>query len=87
MKIKNILKSIETAFKDKATSYIKSELEDYESVFSFLLIGLFSGLPSPPAGLIMRILPYMEKEIAVMIEKSTLLDDYFATILSKFDID
>lgn len=87
MKIKNIFKSIEKTFKYKATSFIKSELEDYESVFSFLLIGLFSGVPSPPAGLIIRLLPYMEKEITVMIEKSTLLDDSFATILSKFDID
>ncbi|MGC8765462.1 MAG: hypothetical protein ACP5QT_06220 [Brevinematia bacterium] len=87
MKFSTILKLIEKGLKDRATSLIKSELEEYENIFCMLVMGVFSGLPYPPTGLILRLLPHMEKELKVMLQKTATLDDAFSQTIGKFDID
>jgi len=36
-------------------------------------MGSFAGIPSPPTGIILRILPYMQREVYVMIARSKTL--------------
>jgi hypothetical protein len=50
-------------------------------------MGVFSGIPSPPTGVVLRILPHMSREIAVMNKRSAGLDDVFSQTLGTFDID
>ncbi|MCX6088049.1 MAG: hypothetical protein NTV78_02610, partial [Caldiserica bacterium] len=63
------------------------ELEEYENVFALITMGIFSGIPSPPTGIILRLIPHMQREMYVMLKRSANLDDVFAETLSHFDID
>lgn len=85
--LKNFFRSLDTSMKERATSFIEDELREQENVFALITMSMFSGLPSPPTGVILRILPYMEREIQIMTKKSADLDDAFAQTLSHFDID
>ncbi|MGB9832092.1 MULTISPECIES: hypothetical protein [Caldisericum] len=85
--LKLFFKGIDTAMRESALSLIEHELREEENVFALITMSMFSGLPSPPTGVILRILPYMEREIQIMVKKSSELDDVFANTLSHFDID
>lgn len=86
-RIKRFLKGINIGMREVSTSLIEKELEEYENVFAIITMGIFSGIPSPPTGIILRILPYMQREMYVMIKRSASLDDIFAETISHFDID
>ncbi len=73
--------------REVSTSLIEKELEETENIFALLTMGTFAGIPSPPTGIVLRILPFMQKEILVMIKRSKSLDDAFAETAGLFDID
>jgi hypothetical protein len=85
-RLKRFLKGFEVGMREVSTSLIEKELEEYENVFALITMGIFSGIPSPPTGIVLRILPYMSREISVMVKRSADLDDVFAETLSHFDI-
>lgn len=86
-KLKRFFKGLNIGMREVSTSLIEKELEEYENVFAIITMGIFSGIPSPPTGIILRLLPYMQREMYVMIKRSASLDDIFAETLSHFDID
>lgn len=86
-RLKRFFKGLDMGMREVSTSLIEKELEEYENIFALLTMGIFSGIPSPPTGIILRILPYMQREMYVMIKRSATLDDIFAETLSHFDID
>jgi len=86
-KLKRFFKGLDIGMREVSTSLIEKELEEYENVFAIITMGIFSGIPSPPTGIILRLLPYMQREMYVMIKRSASLDDIFAETLSHFDID
>ena len=62
-------------------------LEKEEKFISLMLIlGSFSGIPSPPAFLSLNLLPHLEKEIRVMLSRSKNIDDPLGDIFSVFDV-
>ncbi|MCX8095052.1 MAG: hypothetical protein N3D74_02530 [Caldisericia bacterium] len=85
--LKKILIGLDLGLREVSTSLIEKELEELENVFALLTMGTFAGIPSPPTGIILRILPFMQKEIFVMITRSKNLDDAFAETAGMFDID
>jgi len=84
--IKKNFKVFDKGMREGATSFIRKQLEEEENIFALLTMGVFSGIPSPPTGIVLRILPYMSLEISVMVKRSANLDDVFAETLSHFDI-
>jgi hypothetical protein len=85
-KLKRFLKGLETGMREVSTSLIEKELEEYENVFALITMGIFSGIPSPPTGIILRLIPHMQREMYVMLKRSADLDDVFTETLSHFDI-
>ncbi len=73
--------------REVSTSLIEKELEETENVFALLTMGSFVGIPSPPTGIILRILPYMQREVYVMIARSKNLDDNLAETIGIFSIE
>ncbi|MDL1956265.1 MAG: hypothetical protein LWW95_04325 [Candidatus Desulfofervidus auxilii] len=65
-------------FKDKSIEKILQELEEMENGFALLICGSLIGLPAPPSLLTLRLLPYLEREIKIMLSKSIYLDDKLA---------
>ncbi|AFK22431.1 hypothetical protein [Pyrococcus sp. ST04] len=85
--IKQFLKGFFGYFKQSSTEYIEFELRELENMFALVLMGSFIGIPSPPTTLVMRIMPYMVREIKVMQQRAVELDDIFGEIAGMFDID
>jgi len=73
--------------REVSTSLIEKELEETENIFALLTMGSFVGIPSPPTGIILRILPYMQREVYVMIARSKNLDDNLAETIGIFSIE
>ena len=85
--LKRFFRSIDISMRESATSLIEHELAELENAFALLTMSMFSGLPFPSTGIVLRILPYMEREVRVMSKRSADLEDIFAETLSHFDID
>jgi len=64
--------------KDRSTSVLEAEQKELENVFALILLGALAGIPAPPSFLGVRLLPYMEREIRVMLSKSETAGDIFA---------
>ncbi|NCO28148.1 MAG: hypothetical protein COZ07_00890 [Candidatus Infernicultor aquiphilus] len=75
------------AMKEDSTSFIRKQLEEEENIFALITMGIFSGIPSPPTGIVLRILPHMSREISIMIKRSANLDDVFGEIMGTFNVD
>ena len=63
---KNIL--TESA-RHKAVDVVEWELSELENIFALLVFGSFVGIPTSPSSITLTLLPYMEKELHLMVEK------------------
>jgi len=84
--IKDIGRFFWKGFKEKSIDALKEELYEMEGAFCLLLFSSFIGLPAPPAFLGIALLPYMERELIIMITKSHSLEDRFSKWFDIADI-
>ncbi len=68
-KISTFLKISDEVARGKATEIIEHELEELENIFGVLVLGSFIGLPSPPMQISLDLMPDMEHELLLMLEK------------------
>jgi hypothetical protein len=55
--------------RSQAVEVIEWEYEELQHIFALLVLGSFIGLPSPPLQITLDLVPYMEKEMHLMLEK------------------
>ncbi len=70
----------------KAVSSIEIELEELEHVFGLLVLGSFIALPAPPMQISLDLMPFMEKELILMMEKIDTASEPLSQLFSSFDI-
>ena len=87
MNLKKVLSNIVEFFYDmgtvnreNATKIIDYEIEELEHIFTLLLFGSFTGMPSPPVHITLQLLPLMEKELELMFTKVATAHDALAEI-------
>lgn len=73
--------------RSKAVETIESELEEMENIFGVLVLGSFVGMPSPPMQISLDLMPHMEKELLLMMEKVDTANEPISQLFSVFDID
>ena len=71
----------------KAVETIEYEVEELDNIFAILVLGAFIGIPSPPIHITMALLPEMEKEFEIMLEKVSTAHDPLGDLFSVLDID
>ena len=71
----------------KAVETIEYEVEELDNIFAILVLGAFIGIPSPPIHITMALLPQMEKEFYIMLEKVSTAHDPLGDLFSVLDID
>ncbi len=71
----------------KAVETIEYEVGELDNIFAILVIGAFIGIPSPPIHITMELLPVMEKEFEIMLEKVSTAHDPLGDLFSILDID
>jgi len=91
--IKTIISKLFSAWKiadevarDKAVETIEIELEELNHIFGVIVLGSFIGMPSPPMQISLDLMPLMEKELILMMEKVDTANEPLAQLFSVFDI-
>lgn len=92
--LNRLLKSLRRSYRvadavlrDKACDTVEHELEELEHIFALLVLGSFVGIPSPPIQITMEMMPVMEREFALMLDKVTTAHDPLGELFSVFSID
>ena len=85
---------LETALKiftqinrEKATGMLDFELKELENIFALLILGGFVGLPSPPSPIAMELMPYMERELTILLSRTDLSQDPLGVLTGMLEID
>lgn len=72
--------------RSQAVHTIEAECEELEYIFALLVQGSFVGLPSPPAQLSLDLLPLMEKDLRLLMERMNTSNQPLSRLFSVFDI-
>ncbi|HDM75562.1 MAG TPA: hypothetical protein ENG51_03725 [Deltaproteobacteria bacterium] len=77
-KIKESFLLFAKGLRERSTSALEAELKELENAFALILLGALTGMPAPPSYLGIKLLPFLEREIRIMICRSESLGDIFA---------
>ncbi len=72
--------------RDNATDLLEFEVRELENIFSLLILGGFAGLPSPPSPIAVELLPYLEKELLVLIARADLAQDPIGVLAGMMEV-
>ncbi len=84
---KNTLKIMNIAHRERLTELTAYEERELENIFILLLLGSFSGIPSPPAFIAVELFPYLQHEFHILQERAQAADDALSELAGLFDID
>jgi len=71
----------------KAVDIIGHELEELENIFGILVLGSFVGMPAPPMQISLDLMPFMERELILMMEKVETANEPVSQLFSVFGIN
>ena len=86
-KIVSAFNVADEVMRGKAVETIEYEVGELDNIFAILVLGAFIGIPSPPMHITMELLPEMEKELGIMLEKVSTAHDPLGDLFSVLDID
>lgn len=78
---------MDQSHRDKVTEMTAFEQKELENLFMLLLMGSFTGVPSPPSFIAAELLPHVEYEMKVLNERAKNGFDSLADLTSILDID
>jgi hypothetical protein len=84
--IKTLFYNINQSQRSKAIELTRFELRELENLFVLLLLGAFTGIPSPLSMLSVELLPFLEHELKVMNTRAKDADDALAELAGLLDI-
>jgi len=86
-KIASFFRIVAQVNREKATEMMEFELKELENIFSLLILGGFVGMPSPPVPIAIELLPYMERELTVMLSRSDMASDPLGSLVGLLEVD
>jgi hypothetical protein len=86
-KVASAFHAADGVMRAKAVETIEYEVGELDNIFAILVLGAFIGIPSPPIHITMALLPEMEKEFEIMLEKVSTAHDPLGDLFSVLDID
>jgi hypothetical protein len=76
----------EEVARGKAVGTIEHEVEELENIFGILVLGSFVGMPSPPMQISLDLMPFMEKELILMMQKVDTAHEPISQLFSILDV-
>lgn len=73
-------------FRSRATSNLEWEVAELENIFSLLTMGFLIGLPSPPLPVALDLLPEMETNLILMLQRIETAHGPLSQLFSSFDV-
>jgi len=86
-KIVSAFQVADEVMRSKAVETIEYEAVELDNIFAILVLGVFIGIPSPPIHITMALLPEMENELEIMLQKVSTAHDPLGDLFSVLDID
>jgi len=81
------IKNTDAVMRSRAVETIEYELDELDNIFGILVLGAFIGIPAPPIHITMDLLPLMERELNLMLEKVSTAHDPLGDLFSVLEID
>ena len=81
-KLAVFFKDLQIVNRNKATQMLAFEVMELENIFTLLLFGSFTGMPSPPVHITLQLLPLMERELKLMFSRINVAHDGLAEVVS-----
>ncbi len=82
----SLFKIADEVARTKAVEGAEAELEELEYIFALLVQGSFVGMPSPPVQISLDLLPLMEKDLLLMLDRINTSNQPISRLFSTFDI-
>ena len=79
--------AMDAAARDNAVEMLEYENQEREHIFALLVLGMWVGLPAPPAHLTMELAPLMKHEMKLMLQKVATAHDPLGDLFSVLKID
>lgn len=84
---RKVVRGIAQVHREKAAGILEFEVKELENIFALLVLGGFIGLPAPPAPIAIELLPYLERELTVMLSRSDFAQDPIGSLMGMLQID
>ena len=83
----SVFKTTDIVMRNRAVETIEYELDELDNIFGILVLGALIGIPSPPIHITMELLPLMNRELNLMLEKVSTAQDPLSDLFSVLQID
>jgi hypothetical protein len=83
----SVFHAADEVMRAKAVETIEYEVRELDNIFTLLVLGAFIGVPSPPIHITMALLPGMNKEFEIMLEKVATAHDPLGDLFAVLGID
>ena len=84
-KIKYLFKRYDQSSKAKLSEALEMETRELENIFALLVLGFFVGLPAPPLQITLDLLPAMERELLIMLQRIETANAPLSELVSVFE--
>jgi hypothetical protein len=85
--IRQAFATTDAVMRGRAVDTVQYELEELDHIFGVLVLGAFIGIPAPPIHITMDLLPLMERDLNLMLEKVSTAHDPLGDLFSVLEID
>jgi hypothetical protein len=86
-KMLTAFKTTDAVMRGRAIETIEYELGELDNIFGVLVLGALIGIPSLPIHITMELLPLMNRELDLMLEKISTAQDPLSDLFSVLQID
>jgi hypothetical protein len=84
--IKSFWKAFAYIPKSKAVDTLEWEVSELEHLFALLTIGSFTGIPSPPMQITLDLIPDLENELIILMNKIETARSPLSDLFSVLDV-
>jgi len=84
--LKSAIKIATQLNREKATGLLEFEVKELDNIFALLVLGGFAGLPTPPSPIAIELLPYMEKDLIMLLSRTDLAQDPIGVLAGMLDM-
>ncbi len=84
-RIKRFFRLYDEINRHRITEQLEWETRELENIFSVLVLGSFVGIQAPPMHLTLELLPHMENELTIMMNRVCTASDPLADLFSMFE--
>lgn len=84
-KLRKLFRDLEEINRGNVSGLHEWEEKELRNIFALLVMGSFSGIPSPPVHITLELLPEMEDDITIMLNRIQTAHDPLGELFSLLD--